>query len=400
MSCVLQRPQYILNALEDSLRSNAKLSSKVRRDSHGQILFDTIGAASIAQAIFVKTQDGPVVVKVQRPRVKVYAIEDHEIIDRALQEAMADTKNSRKKQLQSVRSFIDKLFHDSIEPEFDFKKEAGNFRQATEIYEPYGQIRVPKVLHVDRKTIWMEKAPGMSFHKNFEELKALKASGPRDKFLQRLEATTHALNHFYRAWSVESMFYGGFFHADPQPANIFYDYDAKAGQWTIYPIDFGGAGVLKHYQRPVWLIGAGVWAQQPMLILDGLNAVSTKPVKWTNAMRKEVEALVQQEDFIKRVQSLGDFIVKHDLDIPSEFVEFFRANTLIMDSVIKANTWAASEGIPKKWDINSHVIDMVKACTISRLTSPYKATLDMAAAFEVHKKILSTEVGRRLLSEE
>jgi ubiquinone biosynthesis protein len=236
-----------------------------------------VGAASIGQAHLARLVDGSaVIVKVQRPGIA-------ELVDRDLQivahlAALAEVRTTWGP-VYGVKAFA-REFSDNLRQELDYRVEANNAAQIAAVISHLDLIHVPAIdrtLSTSRIMV-MELLNGVPLS---QVDRRTELGVDRD----RLAGT------ILRA-SVEPMFNGDRFHADPHPGNVFLLADGRLGL-----VDFGATGRLDAFeQAAVTDIMMGLQIRDPELLREAVLSVGT--------LRKEVDGRALERSFAR-------FMAKH-----------------------------------------------------------------------------------------
>jgi ubiquinone biosynthesis protein len=187
--------------------------------------WEPIGAASIGQAHLARLVDGQrVIVKVQRPGIAESVERDLQIVARLAVIAEARTSWGP---TYGVRAFAAE-FSDNLRQELDYRVEANN---AAQIAGAVSHLRLIHVPSIDRtlstsRIMVMELLDG-------DPLSHFSGSTELGVDPDELAET------ILRA-SIEPMFNGERFHADPHPGNVFLLADGRLGL-----VDFGATGRLR-----------------------------------------------------------------------------------------------------------------------------------------------------------
>ncbi len=222
-----------------------------------QAIFKNLGAASIAQAILVKTPNGEeFIIKVLKPGIPEKIHQEYGIL---INKVVTQ---------QAGKEKITQIYHNIVE-ELDFRSEAQYLQQGHRLYQycqgngfittPY----IPKGNFIHQNVLVMSKAPG----------KPLSAVTSPDTQLTKLLA----LYQFYFLWLREALFESGFFHGDTHAGNLFLDIkNNKAQRFTFTPIDFGACAQLnQHEQANIILLTLGLELNIPYFVATAVAQLAT-----------------------------------------------------------------------------------------------------------------------------
>jgi ubiquinone biosynthesis protein len=239
--------------------------------------WEPVGAASIGQAHLARLVDGSrVIVKVQRPGIAELVDRDLQIVARLA--AIAETRTTWGP-VYGVKTFA-REFSDNLRQELDYRVEANNAAQIAAAISHLDLIHIPAIdrsLSTSRIMV-MELLDG----KPLSQLDRRTELGVDP---DRLAET------ILRA-SIEPMFAGERFHADPHPGNVFLIGDGRLGL-----VDFGATGRLDAFeQAAVTDIMMGLQIRDPELLREAVLSVGT--------LRKEVDGRALERSFAR-------FMAKH-----------------------------------------------------------------------------------------
>jgi ubiquinone biosynthesis protein len=243
--------------------------------------WEPVAAASIAQAHQATLHTGEtVIVKVQRPGIKVLVERDVQVLLQLAHTAQERTVYGAKYDVLGLAV----EFADSLAAELDFSVEgrnalsiASNIRGDAEeggaIYVPrvYEELSTPKVLV-------QERLPGVPL-------------GEDTHFAERvsdLPRLTEALLHSF----LHQMLVDGLFHADPHPGNVFILDDDRIGL-----IDFGATGLIDPITRD---------ALKEMVL-----AVTTRDAHMLRQAVAEVTVISPDTDDAALERALAQFMAAH-----------------------------------------------------------------------------------------
>lgn len=236
-----------------------------------------VGAASIGQAHLARLVDGSrVIVKVQRPGIAEVVDRDLQIVARLA--AIAEARTSWGP-IYGVKAYA-KEFSDNLRQELDYRVEANNAEQIAAAISHLDLIHVPAIdrtLSTSRIMV-MELLDG----------KPMSHLGSRTE----LGVDPDRLAETILRASVEPMFAGERFHADPHPGNVFLMGDGRLGL-----VDFGATGRLDAFeQAAVTDIMMGLQIRDPELLREAVLSVGT--------LRKEIDGRALERSFAR-------FMAKH-----------------------------------------------------------------------------------------
>ena len=246
-------------------------------DVFAEFEWDPVGAASIGQAHLARLLDGSrVIVKVQRPGIAELVDRDLQIVARLA--AIAEVRTTWGP-VYGVKAFA-REFSDNLRQELDYRVEANNAAQIAAAISHLDLIHIPAIdrdLSTSRIMI-MEFLEG----------------GPLSHIDSRtaLGVDPDRLAETILRASVEPMFNGERFHADPHPGNVFLLADGRLGL-----VDFGATGRLDAFeQAAVTDIMMGLQIRDPELLREAVLSVGT--------LRKEVDGRALERSFAR-------FMAKH-----------------------------------------------------------------------------------------
>lgn len=239
--------------------------------------WEPVGAASIGQAHLARRIDGErVIVKVQRPGIAELVDRDLQIVARLASIAEARTSWGADYGIAALA----RDFSDSLRQELDYRVEAANASQIAAAISDVERVHVP---FIDRgvstsRIMVMELLDGVPLSK---------ANGTTEWGGDRTELADAIL----RA-SVEPMFNGERFHADPHPGNVFLLTDGRLGL-----VDFGATGRLDAFeQAAVTDIMLGLQTRDPEMLREAVLSVGT--------LRRPVDGQALERSFAR-------FMAKH-----------------------------------------------------------------------------------------
>lgn len=217
--------------------------------------WEPIGAASIGQAHLARRVDGErVIVKVQRPGIAEVVDRDLQIVARLA--AIAEARTSWGPAYGVSALAAD--FAENLRQELDYQVEAANAAQVADAISHIDLIHVPAIdrsLSTSRVMV-MELLDGSPLSKADGQIE-------REDRLRLAEAILRA--------SVEPMFDGERFHADPHPGNVFLLRDGRLGL-----VDFGATGRLDTFeQAAVTDIMMGLQTRDPEMLREAVLSVGT-----------------------------------------------------------------------------------------------------------------------------
>src|SRR5436190_10736772 len=173
-----------------------------------------LASASLGQVHRAELRDGrPVVVKVQRPNVRMQIIDDMDAIESIAEFADAHTEAGRR------FGFVDMVaeFRRSLMSELDYRQEAANLETLRANLADRPQIVVPKPIadYTTGVVLTMEFVPGRSVG-SLGKLAAMEFDGPE------------LADELFGAY-LDQILIDGFFHADPHPGNVLVTDDGRLG---------------------------------------------------------------------------------------------------------------------------------------------------------------------------
>jgi ubiquinone biosynthesis protein len=173
-----------------------------------------LASASLGQVHRAELRDGrPVVVKVQRPNIRVQIVDDMDAIESIAEFADAHTEAGRR------FGFVDMVaeFRRSLMAELDYRQEAANLETLRANLADRTQIVVPKPIadYTTGIVLTMEYVPGRSVG-NLGKLAAMEFDGAA------------LADELFGAY-LDQILVDGFFHADPHPGNVLVTDDGRLG---------------------------------------------------------------------------------------------------------------------------------------------------------------------------
>jgi predicted unusual protein kinase regulating ubiquinone biosynthesis (AarF/ABC1/UbiB family) len=183
---------------------------------------EPIAAASLGQVHAAALRDGrPVVVKVQRPNIRLQIAEDFEVLAQIAEFLDAHTELGRRYRFQTI---IEE-FRTTIQQELDYEQEAQNLVAVGRNLKEFELIQVPQPVadYTTRCVLTMDYVRG----------RKITAFGP----LERLDIKGAPLaEELFKAY-LKQVLIDGLFHADPHPGNVFLTNDGR-----IALLDLGMVG--------------------------------------------------------------------------------------------------------------------------------------------------------------
>ena len=189
-----------------------------------------VAAASIAQAHRATLRSGEeVIVKVQRPGVRVLVDRDLDILLRLARGLEAHAGWARSYRVVDLA----RGFATAAGEELDFTIEARNLTAVAQAIGPGGPVRVPRV--------YQALSTGRVLVLQWLDGPSVRDAGP---LLERLGADRAALARGLLASMLRQILLHGTFHADPHPGNVL-----VLGRECLGLIDFGSVGRLDPLQQ-------------------------------------------------------------------------------------------------------------------------------------------------------
>ncbi len=183
-----------------------------------------VAAASIAQVHYALLKDEtPVVIKVQRPKIKEQ-IETDITIMKAIASLLV--RYIPETELFNPTGIVEE-FARTVRKELDFTEEAKNMCRFRRNFANHPDIYIPQLYPhlLSKRMIVMERIEGV----RIDDIEAITEMG-----IDRTELARKGVDAYFKMFLVD-----GFFHADPHPGNIFVMPDGKIGL-----VDFGIVGWL------------------------------------------------------------------------------------------------------------------------------------------------------------
>ena len=198
-----------------------------------------MASASIGQVHYARlctsTPDGqpcpPVVVKVQRPRIRQIVEADLaalKVVGRWLSRFKAVRRRA------NVPALIEE-FGRTLYEEIDYLHEGKNAELFAEKFKGRPEVRVPEV-------VWSHTTLRVLTLQDVGAIKISDYAGIETAGIDRREVAARLLSVY-----LEQIFEDGFFHADPHPGNLFVlpaPAGSPPGAWRLVFIDFGMTGAL------------------------------------------------------------------------------------------------------------------------------------------------------------
>jgi predicted unusual protein kinase regulating ubiquinone biosynthesis (AarF/ABC1/UbiB family) len=183
---------------------------------------EPIAAASLGQVHFAELRDGrPVVVKVQRPNIRLQIAEDFEVLAQIAEFFDTHTDLGRRYRFLTI---LDE-FRASIQQEMDYQQEAQNLVSMGENLQEFPLLLVPQPVadYTTRCVLTMDHIRGRKVT-SFEPLARLDIKG------------APLAEELFKAY-LKQVLIDGLFHADPHPGNVFLTDDGR-----IALLDLGMVG--------------------------------------------------------------------------------------------------------------------------------------------------------------
>ncbi|MDQ1510160.1 MAG: ubiquinone biosynthesis protein [Actinomycetota bacterium] len=173
-----------------------------------------LASASLGQVHRAELRDGrPVVVKVQRPNIRMQIVDDMDAIESIAEFADAHTEAGRR------FGFVDMVaeFRRSLMSELDYRQEAANLETLGRNLAGHTRIVVPKPIadYTTGVVLTMEYVAGRSVG-NLGKLAAMELDG------------AGLADELFGAY-LDQILLDGFFHADPHPGNVLVTDDGRLG---------------------------------------------------------------------------------------------------------------------------------------------------------------------------
>jgi len=173
-----------------------------------------LASASLGQVHRAELRDGrPVVVKVQRPNIRMQIVDDMDAIESIAEFADAHTEAGRR------FGFVDMVaeFRRSLMSELDYRQEAANLETLRTNLADRPQIVVPKPIadYTTGVVLTMEYVAGRSVG-SLGKLAAMEFDGAA------------LADELFGAY-LDQILVDGFFHADPHPGNVLVTDDGRLG---------------------------------------------------------------------------------------------------------------------------------------------------------------------------
>src|ERR1043166_7473398 len=199
-------------------------------------------AASLAQVHRAMMRDGrAVVVKVQRPGVREFIVEDLEALEEIA--GFIDNHTEVGKRYEFTNMLAD--LRRSLLQELDFKREAGNLKRLRRALVEFEHIVIPEPVdgYTTSRVLTMDYIEG----------KKITDVSP----LRLMELDTQALaEEIFRAY-LKQILIDGFFHADPHPGNVFLTEDNRAALIDLGMVAHIGGNFRDHLLRLLLAISEG-----------------------------------------------------------------------------------------------------------------------------------------------
>lgn len=187
-----------------------------------------LASASLGQVHRALLIDGtPVVVKIQRPRIRDIIGVDLDALARVVAWLKRYKPIARRADLDALLA----EFSRTLWEEVDYVSEADNAERFGEMFAEDQQIRIPHV-HREQSSATVLTLEDVYAIK-ITDYDAIEAAG-----VSRAEVAERLFETYLRQIFIE-----GFFHADPHPGNLFVQPDPD-GTWRLVFVDFGMVGRL------------------------------------------------------------------------------------------------------------------------------------------------------------
>ena len=201
-----------------------------------------IAAASLGQVHSAALRDGRlVVVKVQRPNIRVQIAEDFEVLDQIADFFDAHTEIGKRYRFRTILE----EFRVTIQQELNYESEAQNLISLGANLKEFGGILVPQPVpdYSSRCVLTMDYVQG----------RKITSVGP----LARLEMNGAPLaEELFKAY-LKQVLVDGLFHADPHPGNVFLTDDGRIALLDLGMVGHTAPGMQEKLLKLLLAIGEG-----------------------------------------------------------------------------------------------------------------------------------------------
>jgi predicted unusual protein kinase regulating ubiquinone biosynthesis (AarF/ABC1/UbiB family) len=327
----------MLASVMNELKSNIKpfdgsLTIKILKDNYGYNIMDRflsfnqkpLAAASVGQVHLAKLKNGKeIIVKFLRPGIHEKA--EHEV--KVLKSLSPDA---------GTKKIIERL-EESLLEELDFTLEGANMKKGHVYKNPH--IASRPIGFVDgfpytKNVLVMERALGQTINKV-----------PKNQALPKAEI----ISSFFKSWLEESLFYGGFFHADLHAGNIFFHtltFDDIANlkktdseyvsqlksPHLLTLIDFGSVGDLNHLQqKSILRLIIGTIFASPTTVLNVFKTFDTISEEKENELSRFLVTTLTDEkmDPFCALASIISKAIEMEISLPKDFLQFNRGRLFL-----------------------------------------------------------------------
>ncbi len=290
---------------------------------------EPVAAASIAQVHHAVLKDGtPVVIKVQRPKIKEL-IETDITIMKAIASLLV--RYIPETELFNPTGIVEE-FARTVRKELDFTEEAKNMCRFRRNFAKHPDIYIPQLYPhlLSKRMIVMEKIEGV----RIDDIEAITEMG-----IDRTELARKGVDAYFKMFLVD-----GFFHADPHPGNIFVMPDGRIGL-----VDFGIVGWLTPdimesiAQALIALVKKDFDSLIDQYIALGLVTEEVDLETFKREFKADIidfliplyDMTISEINIAKYLDTLMHMALKHKLKIPSDLLLLNKC-MLILDNIGRA----------------------------------------------------------------
>lgn len=299
--------------------------------------FTNLGAATVGQAILIKTVDNKeFIAKVRKPNICDEVKEDYDIL---INQVFQDSTG---------RSIVTQIYNNILQ-ELDFRIEARNLNVAADLYNKVMTTGIQDgliselrfITGTDKNNI---EVPRIQYECVQEDVLVMsKAKGyPIAHFTSReeLKIKLKALSEFFTLWFTQAIAGTGFFHADPHAGNIFLDIITlkSLNAWILTPIDFGACSYLTPEQQDsVVRFSLGVEWNNAKVICSAIHNLAENHYDHIKLFT-EITKILSEEKNKSRMETLKQTKIMNALSelniiIPESFILFIRGKKLLEQQI-------------------------------------------------------------------
>lgn len=328
--------QFPLALVEDALRESLGLHMD---EDFKYFSSEPTAAASIGQVHCAKLHSGEdVVLKIQRPNIKVVVSRDIEIL---LQMASLFDEFYPGEMPFKVAEVVDE-FSNSIHRELDYTIEARNTEKFRENFKEHPGVMIPKVYweFTSKTILTLERIQGVKV----ADIETLKMKGWDIKVIGDLIA------HSF----MKQVFIHGLFHGDPHPGNIF-----VINEKQISFIDFGIVGYLDK--------------ETMSFIADLFIAGAKRDIDKIVNLLIEIDALTEDTS-VRRLKEDISFVLNFYYNTPLKRLNMSEAVSVLMKIAYHNHV-----KLPLQFTILAKAVITLEGCV--KMLNPDFSVSDMASQF-------------------